>query len=256
MKKHKLIWFYIFTLVFTVILGGIGGTLLDESNYSHYAIMLTMTQSSPTLGLFLICVFSKNFIAFKGIKWYIAPKKLIWLLSATIIPAILIVGSAVILSVTGTAYVTGAYNSFTALLIVIIASVLGATGEEIGWRGFMLPVLHKKHNLLISSIITGVLWGVWHFGKIQLFGITGYLLFTLLCVEFTILMAWILIKANRSIIPMIVFHSLINIFSVLFLNEREGIAFYIAACIIGCVLCGIIILTNKTLFFTQTIDKN
>lgn len=35
-------------------------------------------------------------------------------------------------------------------------------GEEIGWRGFALPHLQARFSPLVSSIILGFLWGIWH----------------------------------------------------------------------------------------------
>lgn len=38
-------------------------------------------------------------------------------------------------------------------------------GEEIGWRGYLLPRLQSKHSALVSSLIIGLLWGFWHLPK-------------------------------------------------------------------------------------------
>ena len=44
---------------------------------------------------------------------------------------------------------------------IFIAAVLGGIGEEIGWRGYLLPHLMKLGQLR-ASIATGFLHGVWH----------------------------------------------------------------------------------------------
>lgn len=51
------------------------------------------------------------------------------------------------------------------ILIIIVGSLYGtlvAAGEEIGWRGFALPELLKRHNPLIASLIVGIFLGLWH----------------------------------------------------------------------------------------------
>ena len=45
----------------------------------------------------------------------------------------------------------------------LAAFLTGPIGEELGWRGFLVPELFKKHSLLVSSVMTGVLWGLWHY---------------------------------------------------------------------------------------------
>ena len=50
----------------------------------------------------------------------------------------------------------------TDLLPQIIIIALIALGEEYGWRGFLLPRLLEKYSVLHSSIILGLIWGIWH----------------------------------------------------------------------------------------------
>ena len=47
----------------------------------------------------------------------------------------------------------------------------GPLGEEIGWRGFALMELQKKHSPLKASIIIGFWWGMWH---LPIWFTTGY----------------------------------------------------------------------------------
>jgi len=44
-------------------------------------------------------------------------------------------------------------------------------GEEIGWRGLLVPELAKRYSFTATSLITGVIWAVWHY-PVLLFG--GY----------------------------------------------------------------------------------
>lgn len=50
----------------------------------------------------------------------------------------------------------------TELLPQIIVIALIALGEEYGWRGFLLPRLLEKYSVFHSSIILGLIWGIWH----------------------------------------------------------------------------------------------
>ena len=60
-------------------------------------------------------------------------------------------------------------DGFTIALYVILIGIFGtiqsavtALGEEIGWRGFLVPELYKTQGFTKTSLITGLIWGVWH----------------------------------------------------------------------------------------------
>jgi membrane protease YdiL (CAAX protease family) len=44
----------------------------------------------------------------------------------------------------------------TFLVVGSLQSVLSATGEELGWRGFLVPTLAKTMSFRQTSIVSGV----------------------------------------------------------------------------------------------------
>lgn len=44
------------------------------------------------------------------------------------------------------------------LIGFLIATLTGALGEELGWRGFLLPQLQQRFGALTSSLGVGVIW--------------------------------------------------------------------------------------------------
>ena len=48
------------------------------------------------------------------------------------------------------------------LVIGILTSLMSALGEEIGWRGFMVPALYERLGLNKTLLISSLFWCCWH----------------------------------------------------------------------------------------------
>ncbi len=54
-----------------------------------------------------------------------------------------------------------AWVSIVQVAFAAFVNMLPALGEEIGWRGFLQPVLTARRPVL-GTLATGVVWGLWH----------------------------------------------------------------------------------------------
>ncbi len=85
----------------------------------------------------------------------------LWFLVAVFVPLVLALCAVLLWSIAGGTYALDLMKlaEFPPILIV---SFLMNMWEEIGWRDYALPALQKKYNALISSLIIGVFWALWH----------------------------------------------------------------------------------------------
>lgn len=51
---------------------------------------------------------------------------------------------------------------YTVVPMFILFTIAAGIVEEFGWRGFLLPRLQTRHNALVSSLIIGGMWAIWH----------------------------------------------------------------------------------------------
>ncbi|WP_282847961.1 CPBP family intramembrane glutamic endopeptidase [Microbacterium oxydans] len=91
---------------------------------------------------------------------------------------------------------------------------LFAFGEELGWRGWLLPAL-RPVGTWPALILSGVIWGLWHSPIILLgynFGrtdITGVLFMVGGCVAWGILLGWLRLR-SASVWPAVIAHGSLN----------------------------------------------
>jgi membrane protease YdiL (CAAX protease family) len=44
----------------------------------------------------------------------------------------------------------------------LVAILANGFGEEIGWRGFALPHLQRRHSPLVAAMLIVPMWAFWH----------------------------------------------------------------------------------------------
>jgi uncharacterized protein len=119
-------------------------------------------------------------------------------------------------------------GSIRRLLLIIIINpfatmILGAIGEEIGWRGYLQPALEKKYSPVVAYLITGLIWAYWHIpGNLAgMNGKTHVLLFTFVIFPITlvceaVLIGWLRTR-SQSVWPCAYAHGVLNTLSLVWL---------------------------------------
>lgn len=184
MRKHPLIAFFVLAylltwwiyplLRFSPLLGipGLFGPALAA------IIMAAVTGGKAGVKALL----SRVVLWRVGLPWYVI---------ALGLPTVLSIATA------GLSYLLGASKSTQVGALTVLELVLFVlvVGEELGWRGYALPLLLEKRSAVTASLILGVLWGLWHLPTFVVPGTPQYGLplaaFVLLTIEYSILMTWV-----------------------------------------------------------------
>ncbi len=93
-----------------------------------------------------------------------------------------------------------------------------ALGEEIGWRGFLVPELAKRYSFTTTALVSGCIWSMWHYpillfadynaGTPPWYGLTC---FTVMVVSSSFIFAWMRLKSG-SLWTGVLLHGSHNLF--------------------------------------------
>jgi membrane protease YdiL (CAAX protease family) len=116
-----------------------------------------------------------------------------------------------------------AWSTFTLFLISmasggVILNLSMTLGEEIGWRGFLVPELAKDMSFTRVSLVSGIVWAAWHsplllFADYNVGTNRWYELAcsSVTCISVSFILAWLRFKSD-SIWPAALLHASHNLF--------------------------------------------
>ena len=129
-------------------------------------------------------------------------------------------------------------NLFNFIVLGTLMSSFTTLGEEIGWRGFLVPHLSKVTSYTKLSLISGLIWAVWHFpvllfadynsGTPWWFGLGC---FTLLAVGASFIFAWLRLRSG-SLWTAMLLHASHNLYIQSYFDnatDDTGITAYISS---------------------------
>jgi len=111
---------------------------------------------------------------------------------------------------------------------LLMAITTGPLGEELGWRGYLTPRLLISQNAIVTSLIVGFLWGIWHlplYFSTTFSTFAGGLEFTLGLMLTSVIMTAILLHTRGSVLLAVLYHWMMNVsgsFTSAVLPEFDG----------------------------------
>ena len=128
--------------------------------------------------------------------------------------------------------ITGNYTFTSGIFPVLFLLIAAPIIEELAWHSYGTDALRQRFNLLNTSLIFGLFWGIWH---IPLSFINGYyqsnivetgwihgVNFLVSIFPFVIIMNWLYYKSGRNIIVPIVFHISAGYFNEIFATHPDS----------------------------------
>jgi membrane protease YdiL (CAAX protease family) len=173
-------------------------------------IFASLIMTGLTLGKGAVITLLKRFLIWRvGWQWYLA--------AFVMYPAIFV--GAVLLNAASfqapidfsTVMAHKIFGTSASLPLFIVPFFIFdalTNGEEMGWRGYVLPRLQAKHSALLASLILGAVWGFWHLPKYLAPGSTGsFAVGTMKVFADAILYTWLYNSTRGSLLLTTIFHA-------------------------------------------------
>ena len=225
-------------------------------------VVASVTMTGLTLGKDAVKSLLKRYLSWRvGWKWFLV--------------AFLLQPLLIVLGVYGNAWITGvapdyseiiAYRIFgeaTSLWLFIVPFFLIdfiANGEEIGWRGYVLPRLQARHSALTSTLILGLIWGFWHLPKFLLhWNAVSFIWFMAHTMAAAFIYTWVYNSTRGSLLLVTVLHASSNTAGV-FLPiantvSSQYMGAYIAYVLLEWLAAAVIVLATGAAHLSRTEEK-
>ena len=166
-KKHPLLAYYLLT--FALSWGGfvlvVGPRSLVNTNWQAEGAFLSAVMAmlaGPSIAGLLLTGFVDGRAGYREVfsrlrKWRVDIR---WYAIAILPAPIIAAGILFALSLTSPLLVT---DNKTAVVLGGLGAAVTTILEEIGWTGFAVPRLRRRHSVPMTGLIVGMLWGLWHF---------------------------------------------------------------------------------------------
>ncbi|UTF52491.1 CPBP family intramembrane glutamic endopeptidase [Natronosalvus rutilus] len=229
--QHRIVSFLLITYAFTWSIQAVLAATDMEASWT-LSILVGFGAFGPPIGAAVVLWasggdlrswISQLFMWRIGVRW--------WVLALGLPIAILAAGSALYALFGGPVDVGSL--PFVGIYVFAMAwgIIWGGGQEELGWRGFMLPVLQARYSALTSSLVVGIAWAGWH---LPLFlnantthggwPLSQQLIWIVTILAGSVLWTWMYNSTGGSVLAVAVFHAGINTMGIFHPADRDALA--------------------------------
>ena len=214
--RHRLSSFVAIAYGFTWTIQGALAYSGMEASWTH-SILIGFGGFGPPIGAAVVIWASGGSLrrwVGQMFRWRIGAKW--WALALGVPLVILSLGVVLFVLAGGPIDFSTLESPFIYLFAMAWGTVWGGGQEDLGWRGFMLPILQDSYSALTSSAVVGVTWATWH---LPLFlnattthggwPLSQQLLWMVSILAGSVLWTW-MYNSTGSVLAVAVFHAGIN----------------------------------------------
>jgi uncharacterized protein len=217
-KRHPIITFFVLTYVLTWAIESPLVFLTDSVTAIQGLVLVILASNVPSA----VAIVLTAIVLGRGALRKLLGRLLIWRVSpfwylVVFLGPVALTGGVVLLNALmgGPALSLGMTLVGAATFFAFSVVPGSALGEEIGWRGYVLPRLQSRMSALSAALLIAPLWGLWHL-PLWLTGDpvktpTFYVAFFASVFPMSILLTWVYNSTGGSLLMVVLAHATVNL---------------------------------------------
>lgn len=226
-RQYPLAAFFILTFILTYPVNWIANAILDATQSIPLALPFAILSAGPLLSALIVsalvggkaavATLLRKFTIWRvGLRWYVV--------ALFLLPALHLAAIYLNVFLGAPAPAAAAFGTLSAMLGAFALRLVnpwdGPMLEELGWRGFALPRMHKRYaSPLTANLILGCLVTLWHLPLISSGSYAWIYIPGTMAV--TILFGWVYNATGGSVLLTLIMHAVEPVLQVRFTGADE-----------------------------------
>jgi membrane protease YdiL (CAAX protease family) len=189
-----------------------------------YLSRILVVYGPGLAALTLAIVHGQSWAAARGLLGKLRPRQadIPWVTGVLVLAAIGSIAALVISGVEPVRLFQVVQSRFPLLLAHLgFQLLIVSVGEELGWRGWLLPALLKNSVRLRAALAVGAVWTLWHV-PLLLSSVATTVMFVVGTMGLSVLFAWLWVRTGQRLFVVVSAHAMVN--TPLFFWEQAGLS--------------------------------